>query len=126
VEVGNLGKLRYFVHAKINNYNWLQMRLRSHLFPSGSRPPSFSLIIINSRLEAQLYLASGYYHLVKKHFGLPQESKDNGKKMGSENFSYGSRYNRSDLDCLRITDLPCAISFFQEKRETTKICCIYF
>ena len=33
-----------------------------------------------SKLEAQLYLALGYYHFVKEHFGLRQESKDNSRK----------------------------------------------
>jgi len=33
-----------------------------------------------SRLEAQLYLALGYYHFVKERFGLRKESKDNRKK----------------------------------------------
>ena len=33
-----------------------------------------------SKLEAQLYLALGYYHFAKEHFGLRQESKDNSRK----------------------------------------------
>ena len=33
-----------------------------------------------TKLEAQLYLALGYYHFVKEHFGLRQEFKDNGRK----------------------------------------------
>ena len=33
-----------------------------------------------SRLEAQLYLALGYYHFVKEHLGLRKESKDTSKK----------------------------------------------
>jgi hypothetical protein len=33
-----------------------------------------------SKLEAQLYLALGYYHFVKEHFGLRQKSKDDGRK----------------------------------------------
>jgi len=33
-----------------------------------------------SKLEAQLYLALGYYHFVKEHFGLRQKSKDDSRK----------------------------------------------
>jgi hypothetical protein len=33
-----------------------------------------------TRLEAQLYVALGYYHFFKEHFGLRRESKDNNKK----------------------------------------------
>ena len=54
------------------------LTLRQHSRRLARKTNGFSKDI--SRLEAQLYLALGYYHFVKEHFGLRQESKDNSKK----------------------------------------------
>ena len=54
------------------------LTLRQHSRRLGRKTNGFSKDI--SKLEAQLYLALGYYHFVKEHFGLRQESKDNSKK----------------------------------------------
>lgn len=54
------------------------LTLRQHSRRLGRKTNGFSKDI--SKLEAQLYLALGYYHFVKEHFGLRQESKDNIKK----------------------------------------------
>ena len=54
------------------------LTLRQYSRRLGRKTNGFSKDI--SRLEAQLYLALGYYHFVKEHFGLRQESKDNSKK----------------------------------------------
>ena len=54
------------------------LTLRQHSRRLTRKTNGFSKDI--TKLEAQLYLALGYYHFVKEHFGLRQESKDNGKK----------------------------------------------
>jgi len=54
------------------------LTLRQHSRRLGRKTNGFSKDI--NKLEAQLYLASGYYHFVKEHFGLRQESKNNAKK----------------------------------------------
>lgn len=54
------------------------LTLRQQSRRLGRKTNGFSKDI--SRLEAQLYLALGYYHFVKEHFGLRKESKDNRKK----------------------------------------------
>jgi hypothetical protein len=54
------------------------LTLRQHSRRLGRKSNGFSKDI--RKLEAQLYLALGYYHFVKEHFGLRQESKDNSKK----------------------------------------------
>jgi len=54
------------------------LTLRQHSRRLGRKTNGFSKDI--SKLEAQLYLALGYYHFVKEHFGLRGESKDNNKK----------------------------------------------
>ena len=54
------------------------LTLRQHSRRLGRKSNGFSKDI--SKLEAQLYLALGYYHFVKEHFGLRQESKHQGKK----------------------------------------------
>lgn len=54
------------------------LTLRQHSKRLGRKTNGFSKDI--SKLEAQLHLALGYYHFVKEHFGLRQESTDNGKK----------------------------------------------
>jgi IS1 family transposase len=54
------------------------LTLRQHSRRLGRKTNGFSKDI--SKLEAQLYLALGYYHFVKEHFGLRQKSKDNSKK----------------------------------------------
>lgn len=54
------------------------LTLRQHSRRLGRKTNGFSKDI--SKLEAQLYLALGYYHFVKEHLGLRQESKDNSKK----------------------------------------------
>jgi hypothetical protein len=54
------------------------LTLRQHSRRLGRKTNGFSKDI--SKLEAQLYLALGYYHFVKEHLGLRQESKDYTKK----------------------------------------------
>ena len=54
------------------------LTLRQHSRRLGRKTNGFSKDI--SKLQAQLYLALGYYHFVKEHFGLRQESKHQGKK----------------------------------------------
>lgn len=54
------------------------LTLRQQSRRLGRKTNGFSKDI--GRLEAQLYLALGYYHFVKEHFGLRGESKDNNKK----------------------------------------------
>jgi len=54
------------------------LTLRQHSRRLTRKTNGFSKDI--TKLEAQLYLALGYYHFVKEHFGLRQESKGNGKK----------------------------------------------
>jgi IS1 family transposase len=54
------------------------LTLRQHSKRLGRKTNGFSKDI--SKLEAQLHLALGYYHFVKEHFGLRQQSTDNGKK----------------------------------------------
>jgi len=54
------------------------LTLRQQSRRLGRKTNGFSKDI--SKLEAQLYLALGYYHFVKEHFGLRRESKDNNKK----------------------------------------------
>lgn len=54
------------------------LTLRQYSRRLGRKTNGFSKDI--SKLEAQLYLALGYYHFVKEHFGLRQESTDNSKK----------------------------------------------
>ena len=54
------------------------LTLRQQSRRLGRKTNGFSKDI--SKLEAQLYLALGYYHFVKEHFGLRGESKDNNKK----------------------------------------------
>jgi len=54
------------------------LTLRQQSRRLGRKSTGFSKDI--SRLEAQLYLALGYYHFVKEHFGLRRESKDTSRK----------------------------------------------
>ena len=54
------------------------LTLRQHSRRLTRKTNGFSKEI--AKLEAQLYLALGYYHFVKEHFGLRQESKNNSKK----------------------------------------------
>jgi len=54
------------------------LTLRQHSRRLGRKTNGFSKEI--SKLEAQLYLALGYYHFVKEHLGLRQEFKNNSKK----------------------------------------------
>ncbi|MBC8358128.1 MAG: hypothetical protein H8E54_04155 [Candidatus Aminicenantes bacterium] len=54
------------------------LTLRQQSRRLGRKTNGFSKDI--SKLEAQLYLALGYYHFIKEHFGLRGESKDNNKK----------------------------------------------
>lgn len=54
------------------------LTLRQYSRRLGRKTNGFSKDI--SKLEAQLYLALGYYHFVKEHFGLRQASTDNSKK----------------------------------------------
>jgi hypothetical protein len=54
------------------------LTLRQHSKRLGRRTNGFSKEV--SKLEAQLCLVLGYYHFVKEHFGLRQDSKDNSKK----------------------------------------------
>ena len=54
------------------------LTLRQHSRRLGRKSNGFSKDI--RKLGVQLYLALGYYHFAKEHFGLRQESKDNGKK----------------------------------------------
>lgn len=56
--------------------NNLSLRQQSRRL--GRKTNGFSKDI--GRLEAQLYLALGYYHFVKEHFGLRRESADTRKK----------------------------------------------
>ena len=68
------------------------LTLRQQSRRLGRKTNGFSKDI--SRLEAQLYLALGYYHFVKEHFGLRKESKDNRKKW----------FQRTPAMAARITD----------------------
>ena len=54
------------------------LTLRQQSRRLGRKSNGFSKDI--GRLEAQLYLALGYYHFVKEHFGLRRESEDNGRR----------------------------------------------
>jgi len=54
------------------------LTLRQHSRRLTRKTNGFSKDI--AKLEAQLNLALGYYHFVKEHFGLRQDSKDNSKK----------------------------------------------
>jgi len=54
------------------------LTLRQYSRRLGRKTNGFSKDI--SKLEAQLYLSLGYYHFVKEHFGLRQESTENSKK----------------------------------------------
>lgn len=54
------------------------LTLRQHSRRLGRKTSGFSKNI--DKLEAQLFLALGYYHFVKEHLGLRQQSKDNSKK----------------------------------------------
>ncbi len=68
------------------------LTLRQHSRRLGRKTNGFSKDI--SKLEAQLYLALGYYHFVKEHFGLRKEYKDNRKKW----------FQRTPAMAARITD----------------------
>jgi len=68
------------------------LTLRQQSRRLGRKTNGFSKDI--SRLEAQLYLALGYYHFVKEHFGLRKESEDNRKKW----------FQRTPAMAARITD----------------------
>ncbi|TES86734.1 hypothetical protein E3J95_01240 [Candidatus Aerophobetes bacterium] len=67
--------------SKSGNISFIErnnLTLRQQSTRLGRKSNGFSKDI--RKLEAQLYLALGYYHFVKEHFGLRKESKDNSRK----------------------------------------------